>query len=67
MRDHSAPDEGVFAVLEAPQMNYFANRRFAGAQMAIFPGYFASSDDQRALIEQIRRGRTAFVVIDHLA
>ena len=67
VRDHSAPDEGVFAVLEAPQLNYFANRRFAGRQMAIFPGYFGSSADQRRLIESIRQGPTAFVVIDHPA
>ena len=67
VRDHSAPDEGVFAVLEAPQLNYFAHRRFAGRQMAIFPGYFGSPADQRRLIESIRQGPTAFVVIDHAA
>lgn len=67
LRDHSAPDEAVFAVIEAPQANYFADRRLPGAQLAIFPGYFSSPEDQRRLIAEIRRGRTAFVVLDHLA
>lgn len=66
LRDHSAPDEGVFAVIEAPQTNFFAGRRLAGGQLAIFPGFFASADDQRRLIAQLRAGRTAFVVLDHL-
>lgn len=66
LRDHSAPDEGVFAVIEAPQTNFFAQRRLAGGQLAIFPGFFASADDQRRLIERLRTGRTAFVVLDHL-
>ena len=66
VRDHSAPDETIFAVLEAPQMNYFANRRFASRQMAIFPGYFASPRHQQRMMAEIRRGPTAFVVIDHL-
>jgi hypothetical protein len=66
IRDHSAPGEAVMAVLEAPELNYFADRRFAGRQMAIFPGYFASPRDQQRLIAEIRAGPTAFVVIDHL-
>lgn len=66
VRDHSEPNEGSFAVLEAPQMNFFANRPFAGEQMAIFPGYFGGSEDQRRLIAQLKKGRTAFVVLDHL-
>ncbi len=66
VRDHSAPDETVFAVIEAPQTNYFANRRLAGPQLAIFPGYFSSHEDQLQLIAQLRQGRTAFVIIDHV-
>jgi hypothetical protein len=66
VRDHSAPDETVFGVLECPQMNYFADRRFASRQMAIFPGYFASPRHQQRMMAQIRSGPTAFVVIDHL-
>lgn len=66
LRDHSAPDESIFAVIEAPQTNYFADRRLAGGQLAIFPGYFASGDQQRQLIARIRQGRTAFVIVDHL-
>lgn len=66
VRDHSAPHETVFAVLECPQLNYFANRRFASRQMAIFPGYFASPRHQQRMMAEIRRGPTAFVVIDHL-
>ena len=66
VRDHSAPDETIFAVLECPQMNYFADRRFASRQMAIFPGYFASPRHQQRMMAEIRRGPTAFVVIDHL-
>lgn len=66
LRDHSAPDESIFAVIEAPQTNYFADRRLAGGQLAIFPGYFASGDQQQQLIARIRQGRTAFVIVDHL-
>lgn len=66
VRDHSASDEAIFAVIEAPQINYFANRRLAGGQLSIFPGYFSSPEDQRELIDRIRTERTAFVVIDHL-
>ncbi len=66
IRDHSAPHETVFAVLECPGLNYFANRRFASRQMAIFPGYFASPRHQQRMMAEIRRGPTAFVVIDHL-
>jgi len=66
LRDHSTPDEGVFAVIEAPQTNFFAQRRLAGGQLAIFPGFFSSKDDQRRLIERLRTEHTAFVVLDHL-
>lgn len=66
LRDHSAPDEGVFAVIEAPQTNFFAGRRLAGGQLAIFPGFFACAEDQRWLIARLRGGGTAFVVLDHL-
>ena len=65
VRDHSAPDETIFAVIEAPQVNYFANRRLAGDQLGIFPGYFARAADQRCLIARLRAGPTAFVIIDH--
>lgn len=66
LRDHSAPDEGVFAVMEAPQTNFFAERRLAGGQLAIMPGYFASAADQRRLIARLRAERVAFVVLDHV-
>lgn len=66
LRAHSAPDEGVWAVIEAPQTNFFAQRRLAGGQLAIFPGFFASETDQQRLIERLRKERTAFVVLDHL-
>lgn len=66
VRDHSAPDETIVALLECPQMNYFADRRFASRQMAIFPGYFSSERHQRRLMAELRTGPTAFVVIDHL-
>lgn len=66
VRDHSGANEKVLAVLEAPQLNFFSERGFAGRQMAILPGYFASADHQRELIGSIRRGPTAFIVIHHL-
>lgn len=66
LRDHSAADEGVFAVIEAPQTNFFAERRLAGGQLAILPGFFARAEDQRRLIARLRAERTAFVVLDHL-
>lgn len=65
VRDRSAPHETILALIEAPQINYFAERALASRQMAIFPGYFARPEDQRALIADLRRKETAFVVLDH--
>lgn len=66
VRDHTTPQETVFGLLELPQMNYFADRRFASRQMALFPGYFSSPRQQQRLMAEIRSGPTAFVVIDSL-
>ncbi|MEY2878516.1 MAG: hypothetical protein RLZZ15_896 [Verrucomicrobiota bacterium] len=63
LRAHSAPDESVLAVTEAPQMNFFAERRLVGGQLALLPGYFASPRDQTALVAALRDPRTALVVV----
>lgn len=64
VRNHSRPDEGLFAVLEAPELNYFAHRPLAGGQLALLPGIFSSPADQRELIRRLQRDNTTFVVIE---
>lgn len=66
VRDHSRPDEAIFAVIEAAEINYFTNRRLAGPQLAIMPGYFASAAEQRELIAALRKAPLALLVVNRL-
>lgn len=51
IKENSTPAQRVIALPALPNINYLSARSFGGGQMAILPGYFAESDDQRRFAE----------------
>jgi hypothetical protein len=46
-----------------PEVPYFARRAFAGGQYVFMFGYFASGDNQRQVVERLRRQHVPFILI----
>lgn len=63
MGSASAPDQRIAALPAMPNVNSLAQRRFAGGQMAILPGYFSSPDDQQRFVDLAMQEDVAFVLM----
>jgi hypothetical protein len=63
VRDHTRPGERILA-LPAPLQNvyYVAEHPFAGGQLTIAPGTFATEGDQRQLVDRLERERAVLVL-----
>jgi hypothetical protein len=63
VRAHTAPTERLLVIPE-PLTNfyYFADRRFAGGQPMVAPGYFSTAEDQREMVQRLSREEVALVI-----
>ena len=58
----TASTDRVFVTWFAPQIVFFAERGFAGGQVYLLPGWYASPEDQLLTIERLERQRVPVVL-----
>jgi hypothetical protein len=62
VRTCSARSDRILALPLLPTFYYMAERRFAGGQMGLAPGYFSTDADQRAMIERLTRDDVPLII-----
>lgn len=65
--EHTKPNDYVAAYPYADGFQYFADRRFAGAQQVLAPGYFSSPKDQKRLVRLLAKQRALIADVPDFA
>jgi hypothetical protein len=58
------PESRLLTLTFAPELFFYTGRAFAGGQVSLSPGYFASDNDTRLLVERASREDVSLVVMD---
>jgi hypothetical protein len=63
IHDCTRPDDRVLVTWFEPGVFFYAQRRFAGGQVYLDPGWHDSTDDQRLTIERMKTQRVPIVLV----
>jgi hypothetical protein len=58
------PQARILTMTFAPELFFYTDRLFAGGQVAVIPGYFATDADQRLMVSRLMREEVPIVVLD---